>query len=49
MTRPQFACYYLMWLGLAPKHEISGGKVLKNKMLKTKNRLFFDFGRNLRP
>ena len=26
------------WLGLAPKHEISGGKVLKNKTLKTKNR-----------
>lgn len=26
------------WLGLAPKHEISGGKVLNNKVLKTKNR-----------
>jgi transposase len=26
------------WLGLAPKHEISGGKVLKNKTLRTKNR-----------
>lgn len=26
------------WLGLAPKHDISGGKVLKNKTLKTKNR-----------
>ena len=26
------------WLGLAPKHEISGGKVLKNRTLKTKNR-----------
>lgn len=26
------------WLGLAPKHEISGGKVLKNNTLKTKNR-----------
>jgi transposase len=26
------------WLGLAPKHEVSGGKVLKNKTLKTKNR-----------
>jgi len=26
------------WLGLAPKHEISGGKVLNNKTLKTKNR-----------
>jgi transposase len=26
------------WLGLAPKHEISGGKILNNKTLKTKNR-----------
>jgi hypothetical protein len=26
------------WLGLAPKHEISGGKVLNNQVLKTKNR-----------
>jgi hypothetical protein len=26
------------WLGLAPKHEISGGKVLNNRTLKTKNR-----------
>jgi transposase len=26
------------WLGLSPKHEISGGKVLNNKVLKTKNR-----------
>jgi transposase len=30
--------HYCSWLGLAPKHEISGGKVLKNKTLKTKNR-----------
>lgn len=30
--------YFCSWLGLAPKHEISGGKVLKNKTLKTKNR-----------
>ncbi len=29
---------YCSWLGLAPKHEISGGKVLKNRTLKTKNR-----------
>jgi len=29
---------FCSWLGLAPKHEISGGKVLKNKTLKTKNR-----------
>ena len=29
---------YCSWLGLAPKHEISGGKVLKNHTLKTKNR-----------
>ena len=28
----------MSWLGLAPKHEISGGKVLRNKTLKTKNR-----------
>jgi transposase len=26
------------WLGLSPKHEISGGKILNNKVLKTKNR-----------
>jgi transposase len=26
------------WLGLSPKHEISGGQVLNNKTLKTKNR-----------
>jgi transposase len=30
--------HFSSWLGLAPKHEISGGKVLKNKTLKTKNR-----------
>jgi transposase len=30
--------HFSAWLGLAPKHEISGGKVLKNKTLKTKNR-----------
>jgi transposase len=30
--------YFGSWLGLAPKHEISGGKVLKNSTLKTKNR-----------
>jgi len=29
---------FCSWLGLAPKHEISGGKVLKNKTLKTRNR-----------
>jgi|CXWL01.1.fsa_nt_gi transposase len=29
---------FCSWLGLAPKHEISGGKILKNKTLKTKNR-----------
>jgi transposase len=29
---------FCSWLGLAPKHEISGGKVLKKKTLKTKNR-----------
>ena len=30
--------HYGSWLGLAPKHEISGGKVFNNKTLKTKNR-----------
>ena len=30
--------HFGFWLGLAPKHEISGGKVLNNKTLKTKNR-----------
>jgi len=30
--------HFCSWLGLAPKHEISGGKMLKNKTLKTKNR-----------
>jgi transposase len=30
--------HFSSWLGLAPKHEISGAKVLKNKTLKTKNR-----------
>ena len=30
--------HFCSWLGLAPKHDISGGKVLNNKTLKTKNR-----------
>src|SRR3990172_747182 len=30
--------HFCSWLGLAPKHEISGAKVLKNRTLKTKNR-----------
>jgi len=30
--------HFCSWLGLAPKNEISGGKVLKNSTLKTKNR-----------
>lgn len=30
--------HFCSWLGLAPKHEISGGKILKNHTLKTKNR-----------
>ena len=30
--------HFCAWLGLAPKHDISGGKVLNNKTLKTKNR-----------
>ena len=30
--------HFCAWLGLAPKHDITGGKVLSNKTLKTKNR-----------
>ena len=30
--------HFCAWLGLAPKHDISGGKVLSNRTLKTKNR-----------
>jgi transposase len=30
--------HFSAWLGLAPKHDITGGKVLSNKTLKTKNR-----------
>jgi transposase len=30
--------HFCSWLGLAPKHDISGGKVLNNKTLKTRNR-----------
>jgi len=30
--------HFCSWLGLAPKNEISGGKMLKTKTLKTKNR-----------
>jgi len=30
--------HFCSWLGLAPKHEISGAKVLKNRTMKTKNR-----------
>jgi hypothetical protein len=30
--------HFCSWLGLVPKHEISGAKVLKNRTLKTKNR-----------
>jgi len=30
--------HFCSWLGLAPKHEISGAKVLRNKTMKTKNR-----------
>lgn len=30
--------HFCSWLGLAPKHDISGGRVLNNKTLKTKNR-----------
>lgn len=30
--------HYCSWLSLAPKHEISGGKLLKNHVQKTRNR-----------
>lgn len=30
--------HFSVWLGLAPKHDITGGKVLSNRTLKTKNR-----------
>lgn len=30
--------HFSSWLGLAPKHDISGGKVLKNRTIKTHNR-----------
>jgi len=38
MTKFPSEKHFCSWLGLAPKHEISGAKVLKNKTLKTKNR-----------
>jgi len=30
--------HFCAWLGLAPKHEITGGKVLSNRTIKTRNR-----------
>lgn len=30
--------HFCSWLGLAPKHDITGGKLLNNRTLKTKNR-----------
>ena len=30
--------HFCSWLGLAPKHDISGGKVLRNRTIKTHNR-----------
>ena len=30
--------HFCSWLGLAPKHDITGGKVLSNRTLKTRNR-----------
>lgn len=38
MTKFPNEKHFCSWLGLAPKNEISGGKVLKNKTLKTHNR-----------
>lgn len=39
VTRFPTVKHFSSWLGLAPKHEISGGKVLKNATQKTKNRV----------
>lgn len=30
--------HFCSWLGLAPKHDISGGKVLKSRTMKHRNR-----------
>jgi len=38
MTKFPSEKHFCSWLGLAPKHEISGAKVLRNRTLKTKNR-----------
>jgi transposase len=38
MTKFPSEKQFCSWLGLAPKHEISGAKVLKNRTMKTKNR-----------
>jgi transposase len=38
MTKFPTEKHFCSWLGLAPKHEISGNKVLQNKTLKTKSR-----------
>jgi transposase len=38
MSRFATEKHFCAWLGLAPKHEITGGKVLNNKTIKTKNR-----------
>ena len=38
MTKFPNEKHFCSWLGLAPKNEISGGKILKSKTLKTNNR-----------
>lgn len=38
MTKFPSEKHFCSWLGLAPKHEISGAKMLRNRTLKTKNR-----------
>jgi transposase len=38
MTKFPNEKHFCSWLGLAPKNEISGGKVLKTRTLKTHNR-----------
>jgi transposase len=38
MSRFPTEKHFASWLGLAPHHEISGGKILRNRTLKTDNR-----------
>lgn len=38
MSRFPFVIQFASWLGLAPRNDISGGKVLRSRTLKTHNR-----------